>query len=327
MSEGVFSRVLITGGGGFIGSNLLAELLRRHPGAKVTIVDNFLTGRRENLEPWQGDSQVELVEQDLTDHHWLEPWLKDREAEPFSLIIHLASPASPPRYQAEPVRTYLVNSHVTHQLCQHALQTQARMLFASTSEVYGDPLEHPQRETYWGNVNPNGQRSCYDEAKRLGETVCGVHHRDFGADIRIMRIFNTYGPKMDPYDGRVIPSFCLSALQGQPIALFGSGDQTRSFCYVDDLVAGILAYVEKDGLAGETINLGNPGEFSLKELVQELEKIVGRELEFEHGPLPSDDPQRRRPDVSKAERLLGWSPKIPLATGLRYTYDYFASLI
>jgi nucleoside-diphosphate-sugar epimerase len=325
MSDGIFSRVLLTGGGGFIGSNLLAELLRRYPSSRVTIIDNFLTGRRENLEPWQNDPQVELIEHDLTDGVWLDSWLK--QAEPFSLILHLASPASPPRYQAEPVRTYLVNSYVTHQLCQFALRTGARLLFASTSEVYGDPLEHPQRESYWGNVNPNGPRSCYDEAKRLGETICGVHHRDLGADIRLMRIFNTYGPNMDPYDGRVIPSFCLNALQGQPIAIYGSGEQTRSFCYVDDLVAGILAYAGKDGLAGETINLGNPGEFTLKELLRELEAIVGHELESEYGPLPTDDPQRRQPDISKAERLLGWQPKVPLSAGLRYTYDYFAHLI
>lgn len=327
MGKQVFSRVLLTGGGGFIGSNLLGELLRQNSEARVTVVDNFLTGRRENLLPLREDPRVELVERDLTDANWLDDWLQQKEAEPFSLILHFASPASPPRYQAEPIRTYLVNSYVTHQLCQYASRIGARLLFASTSEVYGDPLIHPQVETYFGNVNPNGPRSCYDEAKRLGETICGVHFRDLGVDTRLVRIFNTYGPNMDPYDGRVIPSFCFSAIQGQPVAIYGSGHQTRSFCYIDDLVAGLLLYAGKDGLAGETINLGNPVEFSLLELMGELETIVGHGLETEHGPLPTDDPQRRRPDISKAERLLGWNPHVSLATGLRHTYEYFSHLL
>lgn len=327
MNPSVFSRVLLTGGAGFIGSNLLFEIRRQFPESHVTIVDNFLTGRPENLTDWQEDPNVTLVEQDLTDFVWLEGWLHEREAEPFTLILHFASPASPPRYQAEPVRTYLVNSQTTHQLCQYAQRVGARLLFASTSEVYGDPLVHPQPESYWGNVNPNGPRSCYDEAKRLGETICGVHFRDFDVDARIIRIFNTYGPNMDPNDGRVIPDFCLNALQNQPISVYGSGEQTRSFCYIDDLVAGILSFAGRDGLAGETINLGNTNEFTMKELLQELEKIVGRELESEHRPLPADDPQRRRPDISKAKQFLEWEPKVELAEGLRRTYEYFSGLM
>ncbi len=327
MSEGIFDRVLLTGGGGFIGSNLLGEIRRRYSGSHVTVIDNWLTGRPENLEPWRTDPQVELIEHDLTDAVWLTSWLNQSTEQPFTLILHFASPASPPRYRVEPIRTYLVNTLATHQLCQYAWSAGARLLFASTSEVYGDPLIHPQAESYWGNVNPNGPRSCYDEAKRLGETICGVHYRDFGVDTRIVRIFNTYGPNMDPYDGRVIPDFCLNALQGQPLAVFGDGQQTRSFCYIDDLVAGILAFAQREGLAGETINLGNTHEFTIQELAAELEKIIGHELERERCPLPTDDPQRRRPQITKAQQLLGWEPQIDLATGLRRTYRYFAGLL
>lgn len=325
MTASVFSRVLLTGGGGFIGSNMLHEIRRRYPESHVTVIDNFLTGRRENLADWHDDPQVLLVEHDLTDSVWLESWLTEQA--PFTLIFHFASPASPPRYQAEPVKTYLVNSYTTHQLCQYSLKVGARVLFASTSEIYGDPLVHPQREDYWGNVNPNGPRSCYDEAKRLGETICGVHFRDFASDTRIVRIFNTYGPNMDPYDGRVIPDFCLSALQGQPVKLFGTGEQTRSFCFVDDLVDGLLRFAEKDGLAGETINLGNPNEMTLKQLLHELEGVVGHEIDFEYRPLPTDDPQQRRPDISRAKALLDWEPQVELHAGLQRTYQYFTRLL
>ena len=327
MNPTVFSRVLITGGAGFIGSNLVAEIRRQYPESHITVLDNFLTGRPQNLASWTEDLSVELIEHDLTDSVWLQQFLAEHTVEPYTLILHFASPASPPRYQAEPVRTYLVNSITTHHLAEYVTKTNSRMLFASTSEVYGDPLEHPQKESYWGNVNPNGLRSCYDEAKRLGETICGVQHREFGADIRIIRIFNTYGPNMDPYDGRVIPDFCLHALQGQPISIFGKGTQTRSFCFVDDLVAGILSYASLPDLAGETINLGNPNELTMMELLTELESVVGRKLEVEYFPLPADDPQRRRPDISKAKRLLGWEPKVSLAHGLPITFQYFRDVI
>jgi len=212
----------------------------------------------------------------------------------------------------------------THYLAEYATKRSARMMFASTSEVYGDPEIHPQPESYWGNVNPNGLRSCYDESKRLGETICGVQARDFSADIRLIRIFNTYGPRMDPTDGRVIPSFLSSILHNRPLTMYGDGQQTRSFCYVDDLVDGILAYLKQENLAGETINLGNPHEFTMTELVEVLGRVVGRELEVEHQALPADDPKQRQPDIQKARRLLGWEPTVQLEEGLRRTFEDFS---
>lgn len=325
-TEQTFHQVLITGGGGFIGSHLVETLLERYPHAKITVIDNFITGKRRNIQPFMASERFELVEHDLTDYDWLQAWLMDHEENPFSLILHFASPASPPGYQSMPILTYLVNSQTTHQLAQYAHKVQARMLFASTSEVYGDPAVHPQPESYWGNVNPNGIRSCYDEAKRMGETICGVFAREFGADIRLIRIFNTYGPRMDLTDGRVIPSYCESALRGEPLKVFGDGSQTRSFCYVDDLVDGILRFVEKDGLAGETVNLGNPGEFTMLELAQVLEEVVGHTLERENHPLPGDDPKRRQPDITKAKQLLGWEPKVTLRDGLAKTWEFFTKV-
>lgn len=323
-SSPVFDRVLVTGGSGFIGSHLVKRIRTQFPASQVTVVDNFITGQRSNLASFAQDSNVTLIEHDLTDVDWLRPWL---EQENFTLILHFASPASPPRYQAEPILTYRVNSEVTHYLAQAATQMGARMIFASTSEVYGDPLEHPQTESYWGNVNPNGIRSCYDEAKRLGETICGVFAREHQADIRLIRIFNTYGPHMDPFDGRVIPNFCLQALRHEPVSVYGSGEQTRSFCYVDDLVTAIMTYAERDGLEGETINLGNPNEFTMFELLETLQNVVGYELEVNYAALPQDDPQRRRPDISKAQELLGWEPQMQLAQGLHPTVAYFREVL
>lgn len=323
----IFQRVLLTGGAGFIGSHLTSMILALHPEATITIVDSLLTGNRRNIQRWLADERVEFLEQDLTDFTWLQSFLRQHEADPFTLILHFASPASPPRYQAEPIITYLVNSQVTHYLAQYAYQQQSRMVFASTSEVYGDPQVHPQPESYWGNVNPNGERSCYDEAKRLGETICGVHVREFGADIRLIRIFNTYGPHMDLYDGRVIPSFCLHALRGEPLPVFGDGQQTRSFCYVEDLVNGILAVAQHPDLAGETINLGNPGEFTMLELIEQLEILVGHDLPRAFHPLPADDPTRRRPDISRAKLLLDWEPQITLAQGLHPTFAFFERVL
>lgn len=317
----MFRSVLILGGGGFIGSHLVERVLKEYPASQVTVVDNFYTGQRRNLEPWKDETRLRVVEHDATELDWLEEFLK--KTGPFSLVLHMASPASPVHYQAEPVLTYQVNAMTTHVLAEYAAHTGARLLFASTSEVYGDPLVHPQPESYWGNVNPNGIRSCYDEAKRFGEMVCGVFYRDFQADIRIIRIFNTYGPKMNPYDLRVIPDFCLQAIQGKPLRVFGDGQQTRSFCYVDDLVTGILAMAAHPEMAGETVNLGNPGEFTMLQLAKQLEQVVGRELEIEFHPLPGDDPKRRRPDISKAQQLLGWRPTVELAQGLPATYAYF----
>ncbi|MCD8484671.1 NAD-dependent epimerase/dehydratase family protein [Candidatus Woesebacteria bacterium] len=326
MKSTVFERILLTGGAGFIGSHLVAAIRQQYPEAHITIVDNYITGNRDNVLPWLDDAQVHIVEHDATDFIWMEEFLS-AAIEPWTLILHMASPASPPRYQAEPVLTYLVNSQTTHQLAQYAAKHGARMLFASTSEVYGDPLKHPQKETYWGNVNPNGVRSCYDESKRLGETICGVWHRDFGADTRLIRIFNTYGPHMDPFDGRVIPDFCLRALRGEPINIFGDGLQTRSFCYVEDLVAGILTFVADDDLAGETINLGNPDEFTMLELADKIEAVLGTELQRNFEPLPADDPRRRQPDISKAHALLNWQPRVTLEQGLIPTIEYFKKRI
>lgn len=308
-----------------MGSHLVRAILQRDPESQVVIVDNFVTGQKTNIADLLGEgSRVELIEHDLNDQMWLADFLNAAEGDKrFTLILHFASPASPPRYQELPVETYWVNSVVTHYLAHYTARQSSRMVFASTSEIYGDPLQHPQTEAYWGNVNPNGIRSCYDESKRFGETICGVHVREWGADIRLVRIFNTYGPNMDLYDGRVIPSFCLSALRNEPLAVFGDGTQTRSFCFVDDLVEGVLRLAERDGLQGETVNIGNPNEFTLLELATELEKVVGRELPKEFHPLPGDDPQRRRPDITKARQLLDWEPKVLLAEGLPRTFAYF----
>lgn len=314
-------RILLTGGGGFIGSHLTALFLSLYPETHITVVDNFLTGRQQNVERWLHHDRYQLVEHDLTDIPWLQGWLEAQR--PFDLILHFASPASPPRYQEHPVLTYQVNSQVTHELARYTAQQQARMVFASTSEVYGDPLEHPQTEAYWGNVNPNGPRSCYDESKRMGETICGVWHRESGADIRLVRIFNTYGPHMDPYDGRVIPEFCMKALHDEPLVVYGDGSQTRSFCYVEDLVNGIHQLATLPNLAGQTMNIGNPDEYTMLDLVRELEKVLGKSLRVEHAELPKDDPQRRRPDITKAKQLLNWKPQISLAQGLHPTLSYF----
>jgi nucleoside-diphosphate-sugar epimerase len=247
------------------------------------------------------------------------------------VILHFASPASPPSYQQYPVETYLANSYATHQLLQYlmAQNPKAIFLFASTSEIYGDPLVHPQTETYWGNVNPNGIRSCYDEAKRLGETICGVHARNYNVDARIVRIFNTYGPRMDLQDGRVIPNFIRAALNRQPLPIYGDGDQTRSYCYVSDLVEGILRFAATPNLAGETINLGNPGEFTINQTVEEMKRVV-KELAPQLGEvrtmsqaLPADDPTKRQPDISKAIALLNWQPTVDFATGLSKTFSFY----
>ncbi len=319
----VYQRVLLTGGAGFIGSHLLAMFLAQPELGEIVVIDNLLTGQRQNIEPFLTDSRLTFLENDLTDIAWLTEFLTNQHDQPFSLIAHFASPASPPRYQAYPVMTYQVNSFVTHYLAEYASQHETRLLFASTSEVYGDPLISPQPESYWGNVNPNGIRSCYDEGKRLGETICGVWQRQTGADIRLVRIFNTYGPQMDITDGRVIPSFFQSLLTGEPLTIFGTGEQSRSFCYVDDLVSGLKSFMEHPDLAGETINLGNPNEFTMFELAEVFEELAGQELEKQYSELPTDDPTHRRPDISKARRILQWEPKVELREGLTATMAYF----
>lgn len=313
--------VVVTGAAGFIGSHLCDRLLAE--GAKVVGIDNFLTGRPANLEHLLADQneQFTFIEADVNNHP--ETYLSSMTE--IDLVLHFASPASPPRYQAHPVETYLVNSLATHQILQYLLHkhAEARFLFASTSEVYGDPQIHPQVEGYWGNVNPNGVRSCYDEAKRLGETICGVHQRDFGMDVRMVRIFNTYGPRIDPEDGRIIPNLLKQALAGDKLTVYGDGLQTRSYCYVDDLVEGILRLASFDNLSGETVNLGNPGEFTVLETAEIIRKEINESLEIAYLPLPKDDPTRRRPDISKAKHLLDWEPQVTFEEGLQKTIEFF----
>lgn len=313
--------VLVTGAAGFIGSHLSETLLNL--GAKVIGVDNFLTGRTDNLKTFKDNANFTFIEADVIKNP-TEYLPADANID---VLLHFASPASPPRYQAHPIETYLVNTTGTHNLLQylHKNSPAARVVFASTSEVYGDPQVHPQAEDYWGNVNPNGVRSCYDEAKRLGETICGVHTRDLDMDIRIVRIFNTYGPRIDPADGRIIPQFLSEALAQQPYSIFGDGSQTRSYCYVSDLVEGVLQLVATDEAKGETVNIGNPGEYTVLQTAQEIHQLVNANIEFKANfkPLPKDDPTRRQPDIQKAGKLLGWRPRVMFRDGLIQTVMYF----
>lgn len=317
--------VVVTGAAGFVGSHLVDALLEQ--GAKVVGIDNFITGRKSNLAHVVDKNQnFSFVEGDVSQP--AEAYLPATVVP--DAVFHFASPASPPLYQAHPIETYLVNSMGTHHLLQMMQQRnpQARFVFASTSEIYGDPLEHPQTEKYWGNVNPNGIRSCYDEAKRMGETIAGVFNRDFGIDVRMVRIFNTYGPRINPADGRVVPQFIGEALQGKPLSVFGDGTQTRSFCYVSDLVAGILLLASHDQANGQTVNLGNPVEQTVTEIAEQIRQAVaaktGKEaVTIEHFPLPGDDPTRRRPDISKAKELLGWEPQVSFDEGLDKTIAFF----
>lgn len=319
--------VLLTGGAGFIGSNLTKKLLVL--GSNVICVDNFISGRKINIREYVSESGLAkvgnytLIQADVSQP--VENYLP--EGIRVDLVLHFASPASPPRYQEKPVETYLVNSMATHHLLDFIKKTnpRARFVFAGTSEVYGDPQVHPQTEDYWGNVNPNGKRSCYDESKRLGETICGVFNRDFGIDTRIVRIFNTYGPNMDPTDGRVIPNFITQALKKQPLTIYGDGSFTRSYCHVDDLVEFIIRMASKEGLNGETINIGNPGEYTVMQTAEIIHEAIalGKEIKIEYKEIPSDDPTRRQPDISKAKKLLGYEPKVSFKEGLKSTIEYF----
>ncbi len=319
---------VVTGAAGFIGSHLCESLLKL--GAKVIGVDNFSTGSNDNLE-----SMLQTAGEFAKNFTFIKADVNQPPATYLTIdsaidfVFHFASAASPDKYQAFPRETYLVNSWATHQLLDFLLahQPQARFIFASTSEVYGDPLQHPQPESYWGNVNPNGIRSCYDEAKRLGETICGVYEREFAMDVRIVRIFNTYGPRMDINDGRVIPNFIKFSLAGEPVPVYGEGQQTRSYCYVTDLVAGILSLAGLPNLKGETINLGNPQELTVFETAQLVKQLIigkfdpNQDMIFK--PLPKDDPTRRKPDISKAKKLLNWEPQVKFEQGLNLTIEYF----
>src|SRR5437870_11050322 len=295
---------LVTGGAGFLGSHLCDELLRR--GHRVICVDNVETGSLANIEHIRAPEFV-FVQRDI-----VEPYFVD---EPVDFVYHLASPASPIDYLRLPLHTLKVGSHGTHHTLGLAKQHRARFLIASTSEVYGDPQVHPQTEAYWGHVNPIGPRGVYDEAKRYAEALVMAYHRQQGVDTAIARIFNTYGPRMRPNDGRAVPTFVRQALEGKPLTVFGDGSQTRSFCYVDDLIRGLVALAESDEHL--PVNLGNPREFTLNELAGTVLRVTGAKSEIVHEALPIDDPQVRQPDITRAKQLLGWGPEIELEEGLR----------
>ncbi len=305
-------RNLVAGGAGFLGSHLCERLLAE--GEEVICLDNFFTGSRDNIRHLLGHPHFEVLRHDVTVPIQLE----------VDEIYNLACPASPIHYQHNPVQTVRTSVHGAINLLDLAKRLDARIFQASTSEVYGDPAVHPQREEYRGNVNPIGIRACYDEGKRCAETLFFDYHRQDGVNIRVARIFNTYGPRMHPNDGRVVSNFIVQALRGQAITLYGDGQQTRSFCYVDDLVEGILRLMRApDGVTGP-INLGNPDEFTIRELAQEVSRLTGSRAGFQHRPLPQDDPMQRCPDISRARDLLGWRPTIKLEQGLRRTIAFFA---
>ena len=303
-------RILVTGGAGFIGSHLCERLLAE--GHDVLCLDNFFTGRRENILKLLDNHHFELIRHDV-----IEPILLEVDQ-----IYNLACPASPIHYQYNPVKTVKTSVMGMINMLGLAKRVRARILQASTSEVYGDPLVHPQPEEYWGNVNPIGLRSCYDEGKRIAETLMMDYHRQNRVDTRIARIFNTYGPRMLENDGRVVSNFIVQALRGQPLTLYGAGDQTRSFCYVDDLVEALIRLMNVED-AHEPVNLGNPGEFTIKELADEVVKICGSSSGVEYLALPQDDPKQRKPDISRAQALLDWHPTIRLNEGLQKTVAYF----
>ncbi|HEU4506930.1 MAG TPA: UDP-glucuronic acid decarboxylase family protein [Pyrinomonadaceae bacterium] len=303
-------RILVTGGAGFIGSHLCERLLNE--GNEVLCLDNFFTGRRENIFHLLENPRFELIRHDVT-----EPILLEVDQ-----IYNLACPASPVHYQFNPVKTVKTSVMGAINMLGLAKRVRARILQASTSEVYGDPLVHPQTEDYWGNVNPIGLRSCYDEGKRLAETLMTDYHRQNHVDIRIARIFNTYGPRMLENDGRVVSNFIVQALRGEPLTLYGEGEQTRSFCYVDDLLEGLIRLMNTDDLH-DPVNLGNPGEFTIRQLAEEVIKTCDSKSGFTYLPLPADDPRQRKPDITRAQTVLGWNPTISLREGLKKTVEDF----
>lgn len=305
-------RILITGGAGFLGSHLCDRLIEQ--GHEVICLDNFFTGRKSNIQHLVDNPRFELVRHDVIDPFKFEV---DR-------IYNLACPASPPHYQYNPIKTMKTSVVGAINCLGLAKRVKARVFQASTSEVYGDPNVHPQPEAYWGHVNPIGLRSCYDEGKRAAETLFFDYHRENGVDIRVIRIFNTYGPRMLPDDGRVVSNFIVQALQGKDLTVYGEGSQTRSFCYVDDLVEGFMRFMEQEKIVGP-MNLGNPGEFTMLQLAELVLKKVGGKSRITHLALPSDDPKQRKPDISLAKETLGWEPKVPLEQGIEKTIAYFKS--
>jgi UDP-glucuronate decarboxylase len=308
-------RILVTGGAGFIGSHLCDRLLAR--GDEVICLDNLFTGQKQNIRHLQGHPRFEFVRHDI-----VQPILMEVEQ-----IYNLACPASPIHYQYNPVKTVKTSVMGTIHMLGLAKRVRARILQASTSEVYGDPVEHPQKETYWGHVNPIGRRSCYDEGKRLAETLLMDYHRQNRVDIRIVRIFNTYGPRMHVQDGRVVSNFIVQALRGEPVTIYGDGSQTRSFCFVDDLVEGMMRMMDNEAGFIGPVNLGNPEEFSIRQLAEAVIRLTGSHAGLDFQPLPEDDPVRRRPDITLAEDQLGWIPLTPLEKGLPPTIAYFRDLL
>ncbi len=307
-------KILVTGGAGFIGNHLCRRLLQE--GNKVICLDNFFTGLKRHIEDLLSNPDFTLIEHDIV--------------EPISLecnqIYNLACPASPPHYQFDPVKTMKTSVIGIMNILDLAKKNRATILQASTSEVYGNPLEHPQNEKYWGNVNPIGIRSCYDEGKRAAETLMTDYHRQYGVDIRIVRIFNTYGPNMDPKDGRVVSNCIIQALNSENITIYGDGSQTRSFCYVDDLVEGLIRMMNNQNEFTGPVNLGNPSERTVLELAREIKELTGSKSEFVFLPLPSDDPVKRKPDISLAQKELNWTPSTDITDGLKKTIEYFKSL-
>ena len=308
-------KILVSGGAGFLGSHLCESLLT--DGHNVTALDNFITGRPGNLADFQDQPAFTFIQHDI-----IEPF---EPAEGFDAIFHLASPASPVGYTRHPIETHLVNSTGTHNMLKLALKFGAKYLITSTSEAYGDPLQHPQREDYWGNVNPVGPRSCYDESKRFAESLSMEYVRQFDLDARIVRLFNTYGPRNDPNDGRVVPNFITQAIAGQPITVYGSGHQTRSFCYVSDLIEGLKKAMFTPRTQGEVINLGNPDERTIIDFAETVRRVCNPDVEIVFKPGRVDDPNQRCPDITKAKTKLGWQPTVSLEEGLTHTIAYFRS--
>jgi len=304
-------RILITGGAGFIGSHLCDRFLAE--GHEVVCLDNLLTGSTDNIAHLAGNRKFSFIHHDVTNYIFVEGKI--------DAILHFASPASPVDYQNFPIQTLKVGSLGTHKALGLAKEKKAKFLLASTSEVYGDPLTHPQREDYWGNVNPIGPRGVYDEAKRFAEAMTMAYHRYHEVDTRIARIFNTYGPRMRLNDGRVVPNFICQALRGKDLTVYGDGSQTRSFCYIDDLVEGIVRLLSSSET--EPVNLGNPGEFTILEFARVILELTGARSRTVHKPLPMDDPQVRKPDISRGRAILGWSPKVELREGIQKTIPYF----
>lgn len=306
--------IVVTGGAGFLGSHLCDQLIANN--AKVICVDNFFTGQKKNIEHLLKHPNFELLEHDIVEP--LELFGLDQ-------IYNLACPASPIHYQHDPIKTVQTSTIGMINMLNLAERNRARLLQASTSEIYGDPEVHPQTEEYWGNVNPLGERSCYDEGKRVAETLCMDYHRARGVEVRIARIFNTYGSRMHPNDGRVVSNFIVQSLQNKPITIYGAGNQTRSFCYVEDLTIGLLALMNQDQTTGP-INLGNPEEITIKNLAEVITKQIKSKSSIVYKKLPGDDPKQRQPDITKAKQILKWKPTISLAAGLPPTIKYFASL-